>query len=347
MLPIGVMAETETAFDVRADLGYDSNVFDLSQSVGERPGMFSYLGAGFDVESTTPSGRRVAFDTAAAAQLFEADVEDGDLLRYHLRLSGDSGGNRDEHEFDWALRYRQRDSTYVSRFTGSVADDGAGTKSRPLRQRGDLRIGWRLPERDFGRVSFAGSLVSKDYENDYAALGLERLDYEHFAIMPEYELRDRATRVRIGASVAVRKYVDRRMKDINGILLSGTDLQYRYYGVEGSFDRELTPTQAIEISGSYENLRITGTDTMIARWDLGFAWIRPRITRLSVSCSAAPEHARSSPASPRLTPSPPRKTGMSSSSTTAGHWPGAASCSLKPSGSPTTTRASRASLTIA
>lgn len=70
-----------------------------------------------------------------------------------MRLRGDSGGKRSEHSFEWALRYRVRDATYVSRLTGRPATDPltrADIGDRFDSSIADLRGGWHLPGGDYG-----------------------------------------------------------------------------------------------------------------------------------------------------------------------------------------------------
>lgn len=277
----------DAEFDVRADLGYDSNVFSLNPSVGERDGMFTYAEAGFSVEDTTPSGWGMGMDAGAAAQLFESNVSDGDEQRYFVRVRGDSGGKRREHVFDWALRYRRHDSTYVSRFTGVVATDGADNEigDRYNNSIGDLRIAWRFPGGNYGRVTLEGSVVTKNYLTDYASLGLERLDYDQFGITPEYEVGGRTSSFRIGVVLALRQYRDRRVSDVNGNPVAGTDLEYQSYGIDARFKRELTRTHAIEVSGGYDIRADNGIGyDDRTRWNTGVEWTyRPAPqTRLSV-----------------------------------------------------------------
>lgn len=283
----GGTASAAHELDLRADLGYDSNVFDLNKSIGERDGMFSLLEAGFSAEDTSPSGWNMGMDAGAAAQLFESSVNDGDEARYFVRVRGDSGGKRREHVFDWALRYRLHDSTYVSRFTGLVATDGAGTEigDRFDNSVSDLRAAWHFPGGGYGRVSLEGYAVTRNYLRDYASLGLERLDYNQFGLEPEYEVGGRDSNFRITLTLALRQYGDRRVSDVSGNPVAGTDLEYRYYGVDARYEHELTRTNVLEFSGGYDIREDNGIGfDDRTRWNTGVEWIyRPAAQiRLSV-----------------------------------------------------------------
>lgn len=272
--------------DLRLDLGYDTNVFDLNESIGEQAGRFSQLGAGFSAEDRSQGGWKTGIDAGAAVRRYESSVSDGDEGRYFGRVYGDSGGTHGDHVFEWALRYRQRDSTYVSRFTGMVATEG-GTEigDRHDSTSGDLRAAWLLPGGDLGRLSLAGYALNRNYLKDYASLGLERLDYEEFGLEPEYRIGSRDFRFRLGLIAARRQYRDRRLDDANGDPVAGTNLEYTLYGIETRYQHELTRAHELEFAGGYD-LR---TDNGVGfddrtRWNVGVSWAyRPEpANRLSV-----------------------------------------------------------------
>lgn len=284
----GGTASAATELDLRADLGYDSNVFNLNGSIGERHGMFSHLEAGFRAEDTSPSGWIIGMDLGVAAQLFESSVTDGDGSKYFMRVRATSRGKRREHAFDWALRYGVRNSTYVSRFTGVVAADEAGNEiaDRFDNAIGDLRGAWHFPGGGYGRVSLEGSVRTKDYRSDYKTLGLDRLDYNQFGITPEYAVGGGDSTFRVGLALALRQYRDRRVSDVNGNPVAGTDLQYRYYGIDARYEHEFTRANTLEFSGGYEIREDNGVGFYDrTRWNTGVEWTyRPAArTRLSIA----------------------------------------------------------------
>lgn len=271
----GAGASADHELDLRVDLGYDSNVFDLNESVGERDGMFAFLEAGFSAEDASPSGWSMGLDAGATARLYEPNRNDGDQQRYFVRVRGDSGGKRREHSFDWALRYRLNDSTYVSRFTGAVSTDGAGNAigDRFDNSMVDLRAAWHFPGGSYGRIALEASALTKNYLKDYAALGLERLDYSQLGLGPEYERGDKGNKLRIGLTLALREYRDRRASDSVGNPLGGTDLEYRYYGIDARYERALTRTTVLEWSGGYDLREDNGSGFGDrTRWNTGVEW---------------------------------------------------------------------------
>ncbi len=272
---VGGTASAESELDLRASLGYDSNVFDLNESIGERDGMFTLVEAELTAEGMASSGWIKRADIGASAQLFESRVSEGDEAWYFVRARGKSNEKRNEHGWDWALRVRMHDSKYVSRLTGVVATDAVGNKisDRFDNSIGDLRAAWHFPGGRYGRISLGGSVVSKNYLTDYAQFALERLDYNEFEITPTYELGGPDSNVRIRLIAAERQYRDRRVSDATGNPVPGTDLEYRYYGVDARFKHELTRKSALELTGGYDIREDNGVGFADrTRWNAGIEW---------------------------------------------------------------------------
>lgn len=282
----GGTASAAHQLDLRADVGYDSNIFDLNEIVGERDGRFSLVEAEFSAEGTSQSRWNVGVDASAAAQMFESRVSDGDEERYFVRLRGDSGGEGRQPTFDWALRLRRNDSTYVSRLTGDVGTDAVGNEigDRFDNDTSDLRATWRAAGGDHGRISLEGSVVSKNYRTDYAALGFDRLDYEEFGVTPEYRVERSDSDFRLALNLASRQYRNRRVSDASGNPVAGTDLEYRYYGLDARYERQFTRASALEFSGGYDLREDNGGFDDRTRWNAGVEWVyRPASqTRFSV-----------------------------------------------------------------
>lgn len=304
----------EVAVDLRADVGYDSNVFNLNDTVGEEAGMFTDLDAGVAAERTGKSGWTTGFDAGVDARLFESAVNDGDQAKYFLRLRGDSGGARREHDIHWAVRYRMQDSTYVSRFTGRVATSG-GTPIGDRYDAGiaDVRGGWKLPGGGYGRLSFDAFLEAKDYRDDYAALGLDRLDYNQYGVEPAYEVGSRTDTVRFALPVAQRQYRDRRVSDVDGNAVAGTDLEYTYYGVDASYEHAFSRASALQVSAGYEDRQDNGVGFGDrTRWGTGVEWTyrTPGKTRFDTGVEWSSRTLNNtSPADPTVVDETPDKDG--------------------------------------
>lgn len=267
-----------TGADLRAGVGYDSNAFNLSDGVGEEGGMFTALEASGEAQRDTQGGGEVGVDAGLEALLFGSGMSDASEEKYFLRLRGKSGGKRRQHAFDWALRYRLRDATYVSRFTGEVATDDGTPTGTTIGDRydsgiADLRGAWHLPGGRWGRVSLEGSAAAKDYREDYASLGLDRLDYTQFGIEPQYEYERGANTVRVRLPWSVRRYRDRRVSDAAGVAVAGTDLEYTYYGLEARYAREISDTSELDFTGGYEAREDNGVGYGDrTRWNTGVEW---------------------------------------------------------------------------
>lgn len=261
--------------DLRAGVGYDSNVFDLSQTIGERDGMYAQLEAVFLAEGEALTGWSKKADVGASAQVFESGMADGDDEKYFVRVRGNSNEQRNEHGWNWSLQAQMHELTYVSRFTGVVATDGLGNEigDRFDNLKGDFQGAWHFPGGRFGRISVEGSAAHKNYLTDYEELGLERLDYMEYGIRPEYDIGGGDRNLRIALAYAQRQYRDRRVSDAAGIPVAGTDLEYKTYGVDARFRQKLTRRSALEFTGGYDIREDNGVGFADrTRWNAGIEW---------------------------------------------------------------------------
>jgi hypothetical protein len=272
---VSVTASAEHELDLRAGPGYDSNVFDLNETIGERDGMFTQLEAAFRAEDKSSTGWTKKADIGASAQLFESGMSDGDEGKYFVRARGNSNEKRNEHGWDWTLRVQMHELTYVSRFTGVVATDGLGNEigDRFDKLTGDFQGAWHFPGGKYGRISVEGSAVHRNYLTDYEELGLERLDYDEFGITPGYDIGGRDHNLRIGLTYSQRQYRDRRVSDAAGNPVAGTDLEYQIYGVDARIQHKLTRKSALELTGGFDIREDNGVGYADrTRWNAGIEW---------------------------------------------------------------------------
>lgn len=264
--------------DLRAEIGYDSNPYNLSDVVGEQSGAFTALDARAGVEREAPGGGSIGLDAGFEARLFASRLSDASQEHYFVRVRGESGGRRRDHVFEGALRYRVRDATYVSRFTGAVATSGTTTIGDRYNSGNiDLSGAWHLPGARWGRVALEATVESKDYVEDYATLGLDRLDYMQFGLEPQYEYERGPDSVRVRLPIASRAYRDRRISDAAGAPVAGSDLRYTYYGFEARYAREASRTSEVSVGAGYEIREDNGVGYRDReRWQAGMEWTHRR-----------------------------------------------------------------------
>ncbi|MGH6893878.1 MAG: hypothetical protein ACREEP_16645, partial [Dongiaceae bacterium] len=178
----GGAASAEHAIDLRGAFGYDTNPFELNEIVGKREGPFADLEAQVSAVGLTTKGSRKRADIGASGRLYESGMTDADEGSLYVRARGDSNEKPTEHGWEWSLRYRVHDQTYVSRFTGLEATDDLGNEigDRYDNGTGDFQAAWHFPRKAFGRISVEGSIARKDYVEDYEEFGLDRLDYYEY-----------------------------------------------------------------------------------------------------------------------------------------------------------------------
>lgn len=280
LLAGSVSAGAAVNLTLESDVGYDSNVFTLSDGIGVRGGTFIQLNLDAGADLLEIGQWQTGVDAGLSAQKFGSSVEDGNNTQAFARIKGDSGGKRADHRFQWALRYRDRNSTYVSHFTGDVATYGGA----PIGDRYDSGIldasaEWRLPEAAIGRFSLSGGAVSKNYKEDYDGLvngalePIDRLDYNEFELRPALEFGSKADTFRVRLPVSVRKYRDRRINDDNGAPIPGTDLEYRYLGIDLRYQHDLSKASRLAFSGDVERRADNGSGYGdLQRWSVGSDW---------------------------------------------------------------------------
>jgi hypothetical protein len=271
----GTNAAAETDIDLRGGFGYDSNPYEVGDTLDEQSGFFTEAEAIVNAEGTAAKGWHKQVDLGLFGRLHETDLRDADRARIFVRARGDSAEEYDEHGWDWALRYRMRDETYVSRLTGEVATDDLGNEigDRYDSGRADLLLQWRFPGRKFGRFSVEATAADRNYLEDYQQFGLEQLDYYEYGVGPGYELDSRDSSLRVKLLFEKRIYDDRRVDDAAGDPVAGTDLEYEYYGVEARYRHRFTRRSALELTGGYDLREDNGVGYADrTRWNVGVEW---------------------------------------------------------------------------
>ncbi len=280
-------AAAESDIDLKGGVGYDSNPYDLNSIVGVRDGFFTELDATVEAIGFSSGGWRKRADIGFSGKLYESSLRDADEARLYVRARGNSEERYDQNGWEWSLRYQGRDRTYVNRLTGEVGTDGNGNDIGDRFDNGaaDLSAAWRLPGWKLGRLSLEASVLDRNYLDDYEEFGLERLDYYEYALTPGYDYENRRNEVRVRLRAAERRYDDRRTNDADGDPVPGTDLEYRYYGVDARYRHRFSRRIMVELTGRYETREDNGVgygDRTI--WSAGAEWnLRlPRDNRLSI-----------------------------------------------------------------
>ncbi len=268
-------AHGESEVDLRGGFGYDSNAFELNPSIGEREGIYTELDATVSAESIAAKGWIKRGDIGVTGRLYESGMSDADEARFHVRARGDSSEKYSDNGWGWSLRSLLRDQTYVSRLTGLVATDDAGNEidDRYDSFAGELRAGWRLPGGTFGRLTLEGTATYRNYLKDYEQFGLERLDYTEYALTPEYQLGRGDNNLRIRLKAEQREYPARRISDAIGNPVPGTDLEYRYYGIDARYQQRVSRRSTLELTGDYDIREDNGVGyDDRTQWDVGIEW---------------------------------------------------------------------------
>lgn len=244
-----------TELDLKAAVGYDSNVFRLNDDlVDAEGGMFADIDADFSANAAVGSQWTLGADLDAAARLYESSVNDGNESQYRLRMRGErKPATPQGASFEWELSHTLRDATYVSRSTGKVAESG-GVKIGDRFDSGKSELVVRMDQPFTGHLHglLDAHVEEKDYRKDYENLGLNRLDYLAYGLTPGIAYRTKTQELKVTLPMSLRRYRDRRANDSTGVEIAGSDLEYRYLGVDTRYEYELTSVYTLWAAASYE-----------------------------------------------------------------------------------------------
>lgn len=246
--------------DAGAAQGYDSNPLRLSDDVGRRGGTFTDLQGSFALDRKFNKRWFAGADLGVTGRQYFADVDDASHRNYAARLRGGmhlpSPVAHHRSTIELGLAYRFDDLTYVSPSTGQVATSaGQSIGERYDASTVALDAVATVPLIPSVDLVVKADVQKRNYRNDYDALDLEPLDYTAYRLAPGIRWKDEQQRARLTLPVEWRRFRDRRARDQSGNYLDGTDLAYRYYGVEGKYERALTQTISLEAQAQYQDRR--------------------------------------------------------------------------------------------
>jgi hypothetical protein len=250
----------ELKLDGQAAQGYDSNPLRLSDVVGARGGTFTDFAGSADVDHKFGSNWFAGADAGLSWKQFYSDVRDATERNVAVRGSGGlhlgSPVAKRRSTIKLAVGWRMRDATYVSPSTGEeAASQGESIGDRYDTSSFELDADAVMPVLSNVDATVEVTARKRDYRDDYEDLELEPLDYTQYGIEPGARWKDAQQRARLTFPVEWRKFRDRRARDGSGTYLEGTDLAYRYHGIDARYERIVTQTISAEARLRYQALR--------------------------------------------------------------------------------------------
>ena len=251
---------TKMLIDGRVAQGYDSNALRLSDTVGRRGGTFTDVQGSFTLDQKFSKRWFAGADLGVTARQYYGDVRDASARNYAARVSGGmrlpSLVAHHRSTLELGLAYRIDDLTYVDPSSGQVATSGGES----IGERYDastvaLDAVGTVPVMQSVDLVLKAAVKRRNYRNDYDSLDLEPLDYTEYSLEPGIRWKGELQRARLTLPVQWRRFRDRRARDQAGNYLDGTDLAYRYYGVEGKYERALTQTISLEAQAKFQDRR--------------------------------------------------------------------------------------------
>ncbi|TNE58683.1 MAG: hypothetical protein EP340_04885 [Alphaproteobacteria bacterium] len=233
-------------------LGYDDNPFKLNGAMNPDSAMFAELDLGLEHE--TESGLKFEFDANLAKFDSDADDADNHTLNAGISYEFESSFFGKDTEYSFGADYRRRDKTYVSRSTGLVGESG-GTPT-PDRFDSDTfslfaRANIELNDKTEFRLTVDGR--DRTYE-DYDSLGLTNLDHKQWSVEGRLTFEP-ADNQEISGEVGYTKrdYDDREGRDLLGVLVAGTDLEYETLAFDVRWTIDLSDKHDIRFSYGHKN----------------------------------------------------------------------------------------------
>ncbi len=211
-------------FFVSGHGGLDTNPHKLSSSLDPELELFSAV----DVMLSNRFENNLWFD-ARSIHAFYLDDDRGDWSKTEIDSGYESEFELNKRKFKYELSadWTDKDKNYVSRTTGE--DATSGVESIVDRYDYDMtnlnaEISFRTEQKTRYRLSYQQR--DKDYE-DFSIPGLSDFDYSHdrFKFDVQVRLQDQH-RVRAEIGTTNRVYDDRRVENLNGDEIPGTDLEY-------------------------------------------------------------------------------------------------------------------------
>ena len=217
---------TAADLSVAAQGGLDSNPHRLSSPLDPDIELFGLL----DLRFSNDFDNGVSVGARSRHALYPDD-DRADWSRTELDLGFRDKFELEKKEFEYRLStdWTDRDKNYVSRTTGEDATFGGEsiTDRYDYEQLNlDAEISYRTANRHRLRARYQNR--SKDYA-DYSIPGLSDFDYDHDRYRFDVELRlAESHRLSLEYGETSREYDDRRIEDLDGNEIPGSDLEYDY-----------------------------------------------------------------------------------------------------------------------
>lgn len=244
------------ASEYRMVSGVDNNPYRLADG-GNEQAIFTAVSVDQDLSKYIGKNNRMFIDVGGDGVLYQGDFQDADKWSARARV-GFKSKRRSPEVFHFKTRLQVegeiRRKTYIERSTGQVADFG-GEEIAERFDTNTVRFRSVIDAKPLGwlRSIIDVSAERVNYTEDYAALGLSELDYEQGTAVAElkFRLADPLT-FSLAAPVSVRRYLNRRARDIDGNLIADTDLEYTYYGIEAGMVIKPNSAFRLSLKAAYE-----------------------------------------------------------------------------------------------
>jgi hypothetical protein len=221
--------------DGRLEGGYDSNPLKLNSNVSGA--VLGRVKLGYKMTYRFAQRQRLFGGGELNARRYDIDEADRDNGKIEVGFRDSSLKLGDTRlRTTVGARYGFRTMTFVDQATGQEeTSSGTAIGTRFDADWFEPFAAFRAGVTDATTLTLDGSAKFQDYRDDFANLGLDRLDYNEYALEPGLrQALGGGLSMRIKLPVSVRVYDDRRAEDLSGNDIAGSDLRYFYYGIDAS-----------------------------------------------------------------------------------------------------------------
>jgi len=234
-ISLNVLSETKTDLTVDALLGNDSNTHKLMDAFNPVSDTFLFT----EVKFKGRTDKKFYFSARYKGAKYSND-SNSDWSKVKVDMAYKSKitqKNKKKTGYQLALSFNKNDTNYVSKFTGQLAEFGG----QSLGDRYDANIinlngEYSYKTNATTMLDFRYQHRNKKYES-YNIVGISNLDYSHNQLGVDATFTmSKTADFSIKGDFTKRVYVDRRAKDLTGIDIVGTDLEYNLFTLRGVYN---------------------------------------------------------------------------------------------------------------
>ena len=238
-------------YNLELNTGFDSNPLALADSFAPESDQYTELDLRLRHEIAEGLRATIQFKKQS---FLDQDAADSQAAAVKLDYAFDSKLMTRKVIYRFDTEYNSSDNTYVSKNIGRIGENNSGN---PIPDRYDsnwfdYRARADIELTDYTRLDLNLLGRSKSYE-DLSSLGLSSLGYSQWLFEPELRYSsDESNLFTAKTIVGSRSYDNRNGRDLTGVFVPNTQLEYDFIGFKFGWRYRPSDTQQFRISYNYE-----------------------------------------------------------------------------------------------